>query len=480
MRNFERDADGLERSLEAVARRVRGHDRERRLTVAAVHREEQVGLLGLGGQTGRRPTALHVDHHERELEADREAERLRLQVEARAAGGGDPELAGERGADRNRGGRDLVLRLQRADAEVLVLRQLVEDVGRRGDRVGGVQDRQARLLGGGDEAVRHREVAGDVAVATRVELRGLDLVVLEELRGLAEVQPGLERGEVGVAHLRAGRELLLDPLERRVDRPGVHPRDQAEGEEVLRPLGVARLDPELLAGFEREARHRYLHDVVRGERPVVERVGVVADLGEVALVERVRVDEDGGARRQLGQVGLERRGVHGHEDVGGVARRDDVVVGDVHLEGRDTGDGARRRPDLRRVVRHGRQVVAEHRADVGEAVAGELHAVAGVAGEPDDDFFQAFGLERSGLGCRGHASLTSLCGLLWEMVVVSSVPRARAGPGMRAHRRARCHSKASNAPSAFRSAASIRRRSRARPTSSASTSTREPTPPGRW
>ncbi len=92
--------------------------------------------------------------------------------------------------------------------------------------------------------------------------------------------------------------------------------------------------------------------------------------------------------RQLGQVGLQRGRVHGHEHVGGVARRDDVVVGDVHLERRDAGDGAGRGTDLGRVVRHRRQVVAEHGADVGEAVAGELHAVAGVAGEPDDDLVE--------------------------------------------------------------------------------------------
>ena len=44
-----------------------------------------------------------------------------------------------------------------------------------------------------------------------------------------------------------------------------------------------------------------------------------------------------------------------------------------------------RRPDLGRVVGQRREVVAERRAHVGEAVAGELHPVAGVTGEADDD-----------------------------------------------------------------------------------------------
>ena len=185
---LQRQPDTLERGVEAVARRLRGDDRQRRLAVAAVHREQQVGLLGLGRQPGRRTAALHVDEDQRQLEADREAERLGLEVDAGTARGGDAELTGERAADGDTDRGDLVLGLHRAHTEVLVLRQLVQDVGRRRDRVRRVEDRQLRLLAGRDEAVRERDVAGDVAVPTgrqrgRVHLeRGL-----EDLGGLAEV-----------------------------------------------------------------------------------------------------------------------------------------------------------------------------------------------------------------------------------------------------------------------------------------------------
>ena len=143
---------------------LRGDDRQRRLAVAAVHREQQVGLLGLGRQAGRRAAALHVDEHHRQLEADREPDRLRLEVDAGTARAGDREAAGERGADRGARGGDLVFGLQRLHAEVLQLRQLVQDVGRGRDRVRRVEQRQLRLLRGGDEPVRQRDVAGDVAV----------------------------------------------------------------------------------------------------------------------------------------------------------------------------------------------------------------------------------------------------------------------------------------------------------------------------
>ena len=62
------------------------------------------------------------------------------------------------------------------------------------------------------------------------------------------------------------------------------------------------------------------------------------------------------------QLGLERGRVHGHEHVGGVARRGDLVVGDVDLERGDAGEGAGRRPDLGREVRQRGEVVAEHGA----------------------------------------------------------------------------------------------------------------------
>ena len=63
--------------------------------------------------------------------------------------------APERRADRG----DLVFGLERVDAEVLVLRQLVEDVGGRRDRVRAEEQRPSRLLRRGDEAERQRLVA---------------------------------------------------------------------------------------------------------------------------------------------------------------------------------------------------------------------------------------------------------------------------------------------------------------------------------
>ena len=85
------------------------------------------------------------------------------------------------------------------------------------------------------------------------------------------------------------------------------------------------------------------------------------------------------------RLALSAAGFIADQDVGRVARRHHVVVGEVQLEAGDAGQGALRGADLGGEVRQRRQVVAERRRLGGEPVAGQLHAVAGVAGEADDD-----------------------------------------------------------------------------------------------
>ena len=257
------------------------------------------------------------------------------------------------------------------------------------DRVAAEEERQAGQPRRGDQAPGERLVAGDLHVLARLEGRRPDLVVgLEELGRLAEVVAGPEGAGVGLDHLRLGGEALGDPLEGRVDGPGVEPADQAEREEVLGALGVAGLDAGLLADLLGDGGHRDLVDGVGAERAVGQRVGLVARLGQAALVEGVAVDDEHRALGHQVDVGLEGRRVHRHQHVRRVAGGQDVVVRDVDLEGRHAAQGAGRGPDLGREVGEGGQVVAQQGAARGEAVAGELHAVARVAGEAHDDLVQ--------------------------------------------------------------------------------------------
>ena len=128
---------------------------------------EQVGLLGLGRHAGRGPGAHDVDDDHRQLERDGQTDRLLLEIQARAARARDPEMPGERRPERHAGGRDLVLGLERAHAEVLSLRQLVQQLGRGRDRIAGVEDRQAAAVARRDQAPREGRRAGDVPVRAR-------------------------------------------------------------------------------------------------------------------------------------------------------------------------------------------------------------------------------------------------------------------------------------------------------------------------
>ncbi len=192
-----------------------------------------------------------------------------------------------------------------------------------------------------DAAIRpvgQRGVAGDLAVEARRERRRLHLVLHREgLGGLAERVAGMERLQVRRRDLRALGELLLEEARRRLGGPAVEPRHQPEREHVLRALGLAGRDA--LDLLQRADRHRrQLHGVhlVVGERAVLDRVRRVTRLLQVALGERVGVDDQRPALRQVAEVRLQRGRVHRDEHVGAVARGQDVVVGEMQLEPGDT------------------------------------------------------------------------------------------------------------------------------------------------
>ena len=215
--------------------------------------------------------------------------------------------------------------------------------------------------------------------------RRLDLVGdRERLRRLAEVPAGLEGRDVGVPDVgRLGEACRQEPFGG-ADRTTVEPGQQAEGEHVLGPAGILAAQPEALDRLDGQRGQVDRMHAVALERTVLERVGLVAGLGEVACGEVMGVDDERAARAEIAEVGAQRSRVHRHENVGSVAGSQDVVVGEVQLERRDPRQGARRGANLGREVGESGEVVAEGCRLLGESVAGELHAVPGVAGEADD------------------------------------------------------------------------------------------------
>ena len=343
---------------------------------------------------------------QRQLEHDPEPDRLLLEHDPRSGGGGDAERAAEGRAERSSDGGDLVLGLEGADAEALVPRQLLEDRARRRDRVGAEEEVEPGELRGGDQPVGDCRVAADLPVDARCHLRRGDLVADREvLRGLAVGVAGLERGRVRLRDLGPLRELLLDVLERALGGTVVEPAHQPEREEVLRALRLARGDP--LDPLQRADRHRGQRDLVHvvvGERAVLDRVGLVACLLQVALLERIGVDDEHAALGQVLHVRPQRRRVHRDEHVRHVAGGEDVVIGEVELEAGDARERAGRRTDLGREVGKRREVVPHHRGLAREAVAGELHPVPRVAREADRHLFELLdGLRHVVPSCTAHA-----------------------------------------------------------------------------
>ena len=129
-------------------------------------------------------------------------------------------------------------------------------------------------------------------------------------------------------------------------------------------------------------------DLVLVEAAVLERVRLVAGLLEVGLDERAGVDDQRAVVDEILEVRLERGRVHRDEHVGRIARRVDLRRREVELEARHAEQAAGRGADLGGEVRERRDVVAGLGRGLRELGAGELHAVAGVAGEPDHDSVQ--------------------------------------------------------------------------------------------
>ena len=106
-----------------------------------------------------------------------EADGLGLEHDARTGRRAHTERAAEARAERGADGRDLVLGLERPHAEVLVVRELLEDRRRGRDRVRTEEERQLRLRRSRDQPVCERLVARDLPVEPGRERRRLHLVL---------------------------------------------------------------------------------------------------------------------------------------------------------------------------------------------------------------------------------------------------------------------------------------------------------------
>ena len=229
---------------------------------------------------------------------------------------------------------------------------------------------------------------------------------------LAIGMAGVQRRDIGFGELGRLGELGLEPVDDRLAVAVEHPQREAQRPHVLAAQRFLVAEAERLHGIERQLRDVEVDDLPFGEAAVLERVLLVAGLGEVARGELALVGDDQPAFAQLVGVDLERRRVHRDQHVGLVAGGVDRAEPKLIWKARDAERRALRRADFGREIGEGRKVVAGERGRERELTAGQLHAVAAVAGEADDDGFERrmgggffFGEEMG--GCRhGDGSFT--------------------------------------------------------------------------
>ena len=160
----------------------------------------------------------------------------------------------------------------------------------------------AGQLAARDQAERQRFGAGDGAVEARLGRRRGDMVLLERrahLDRLAIGMAGVQRGDVGLGELGRLGELGLEPVDDRLAVAVEHPQREAQRPHVLAAQRFLVAEAERLHGIERQLRDVEVDDLPFGEAAVLERVLLVARLGEVARRELAFVGDDQAAFAQL-------------------------------------------------------------------------------------------------------------------------------------------------------------------------------------
>src|SRR5580765_2833444 len=165
---------------------------------------------------------------------------------------------------------------------------------------------------------------------------------------------------------------------------GCKANSTCQSEEVFAAADGFGVKPEMVEGDFGEALEFDGEKAEFVEGMVFQWIGRHLRLAQVSFGEGVGIDDKDAVGLEVGQIHLEGCGVHGDENIDGIARRVDLIRREVQLVAADAGESARRGADFGREIRESGDVVAVKGDRVGELAAGDLHAVAGVSGEAND------------------------------------------------------------------------------------------------
>ena len=340
-------------SVEAVGRTGSCDNGHRTLAVAAVEGLQQVGLFALGGQTCRGTAALYVDDDEWQLVDDGQVHGLALQTDARARGRGGSQGTGKRCADSTCTARDFVLALHGDNAARLVLRQLVQDVSSRSNRIRTQEETQTSLLGSSNQTVRSGLVAGDVHIASGHFLFRIDAIGGRHARVgvMAIVITSLHHLDIVFCNSRFLGKFLAQEIGNEAQVAVEQPAHQSQRKHVAALQDGLVVHAGILQALFHHSRKRTSHHAVGVDAHLAQIVfGLERSFLEVFRSERVGVDDDGSLRFSIAVLCLERSSVHSHEHVAEVARGIHLACTDVHLETRYAGERSLRGTDVSGIV----------------------------------------------------------------------------------------------------------------------------------
>src|SRR3546814_19143694 len=136
-----------------------------------------------------------------------------------------------------------------------------------------------------------------------------------DLRRLAIGVAGGERRDIGLGEYWHLGKLSLEPI---LDRPAFaveHPEREAQRPHILAAQRLLVAEAERLHGLESELADIEMDELPPGEAVILERIGVITRLGEIAGADLARVGDDEAARLPRSHIGPERLRIHRHHHV---------------------------------------------------------------------------------------------------------------------------------------------------------------------
>ncbi len=187
-------------------------------------------------------------------------------------------------ADCGSDGGDFVFSLKGENAEILVLRKFVKDVGSGSNGIAAEEQFESGLLRSGDKAKSQRLIAAEVAVDAGSQLRWRNFVAdLECFGGFAIGVAGLHGQSIGFGNKRLLLELVFDPADGGFHGAVVEPVAHAEGKEVLAAVHGLGIEAEVLESGASESLQFDREDAELIERMIFEGIGAEVGLAEVGL-----------------------------------------------------------------------------------------------------------------------------------------------------------------------------------------------------